>query len=235
MSWKDALNPFTDTDITKDKKVESNKKKETVVTTFPTSDETSSKSDFGFGNSTPIKTQVPSGQVSQEYIDKFLDAYENAFNELNQSGYDFFEFFQSVINGDINNSQTFTMAFAMGKGMDKSITKEKLLSQSEFYTTELSKLYDKNSTDGTQKKQQIISQKDTENQNLISDLDSLKLQLEGIKVQIKDRENKLSQIENKYQPKIIDWDNKLLANDFAKNKIISSIEAVKQGINKNIK
>ena len=235
MSWKDALNPFTDTDITKDKKVESNKKKETVVTTFPTSDETSSKSDFGFGNSTPIKTQVPSGQVSQEYIDKFLDAYENAFNELNQSGYDFFEFFQSVINGDINNSQTFTMAFAMGKGMDKSITKEKLLSQSEFYTTELSKLYDKNCTDGTQKKQQIISQKDTENQNLISDLDSLKLQLEGIKVQIKDRENKLSQIENKYQPKIIDWDNKLLANDFAKNKIISSIEAVKQGINKNIK
>lgn len=233
MSWKDLIfNEDKDTTTT-NKKVESNKKKETV-TTFPTA-ETTQKSDFGFGNSTPIKNQTSSGQVSQEYIDKFLNAYENAFNDMNQPGYDFFEFFQAVINGDVNNTQTFTMAFAMGKGMDKSISKEKLLTQSEYYTTELNNLYNKNCTDGTQKKQDIITQKATENQNLVSDLDSLKLQLEGIQVQIKDRESKLSQIENKYQPKIVDWDNKLMANDFAKNKIISSIEAVKQGINKNIK
>ena len=60
-------------------------------------------------------------------------------------------------------------------------------------------------------------------------------QFEAIQIQIKDKENKLSMIDNKYQPKISEYESKLLANDFAKNKIVSTIETVKQGINQNIK
>ena len=225
MSWKDAfLNPTTK-DTNKTTPVS---KKDTNMK-FP---EPSQSNDFGFGQS---NSNQQSGQVSQEYTSKFLDAFENAFSELNQNGYDFFEFFQSIIHSDINNPQSYTMAFAMGKGMDRTITKEKLLSQSEFYITELNKLSEKNINDGNKKKQDLINQKESENQNLTTELSSLKQQLEGIELQIKDRENKLSQIENKYQPKISEYDNKLMANDFAKNKIVSSIETVKQGINQNLK
>jgi hypothetical protein len=127
------------------------------------------------------------------------------------------------------------MAFGMGKAMDKNLTKEKLISQSDFYTSELMKLYNQNVAEGTQKKQDLINLKNNENQSLTDDLTSLKQQLETIQVQIQDRERKLSLIDSKYEPQIVERDNKLLANDFAKNKIISTIETVKQGINNNIK
>lgn len=227
MAWKDLfINDENKAKETPNKKVES--KKETI-TKFPVSD-TPLINNFGFNQTNPTQNQ-PSNQMAQE----FLDAYENAFNDLNQSGYDFFEFFQAIIHGDINNSQTYTMAFAMGKGMEKSITKEKLLSQSDYYINELNNLYSKNVSGGNQKKQDLINQKQNENQNLTAELSSLQQQLEGIEVQIKDKENKLSLIDSKYLPKIAEYDNKLMANDFAKSKILSSIEAVKQGINQNLK
>jgi hypothetical protein len=230
MAWKDLF--INDENTSKDttKKVDS--KKETV-TKFPTASvDNSQKSNFGFPQANKTES---SGELSQEYATKFLDAYEKAFNDLNQTGYDFFEFFQSIIHGDMNNPQIYIMAFAMGKGMEKSITKESLLSQSDYYISELNKLYEKNVNDGNQKKQDLIKQKESETNNLTSELSSLKLQLEGIEVQIKDRESKLSSIDDKFQPKISDYDNKLTANDFAKNKVLSSIETVKQGINQNLK
>lgn len=205
------------------------KAKETT-TKFPTATENTQSSNFGFNKTTPVQ----SGQVSEEFASKFFEAYEKAFEDLNQAGYDFFEFFQAIMNGDINNPQFYTMAFAMGKGMDKTITKEKLLSQSEFYINELNNLYNKNVNNGTQKKKELINQKESENQSLTSNLSSLKQQLQEIQGQIMDSEGKLSLIEGKYQPKISECDAKLSANEFAKNKIVSSIETVKQGISKNL-
>ena len=237
MAWKDLfVNKDENETNNTTKKVEI-KKETSSITKFPDSQSSQTQStNFGFNQNAPVQQQSQSlGQVSSEMASKFLEAYENAFNEMNQPGYDFFEFFQALINGDINNPQSYTMAFAMGKGMDKTVSKEKLLTQSDYYINELTNLYNKNVNDGTQKKQDLVKQKETENQNLSSELSSLKQQLEGIQVQIQDRQNKLSLIDNKYQPKIAEYDSKLMANDFAKNKIISAIETVKQGIANNLK
>ncbi len=230
MSWKDYF--IANDEKEKEDNKSSDKKSETkqeVATKFP-SVSNSQNENVSFSQSTQYPTSV-----SNDLASKFFDAYEKAFEKMNQDGYDFFEFFQTIMHGDINNPQTYAMAFGMGKAMDKNLTKEKLISQSDFYTSELMKLYNQNVAEGTQKKQDLINLKSNENQSLTADLASLKQQLETIQVQIQDRERKLSLIDSKYEPQIVERDNKLMANDFAKNKIISTIETVKQGINNNIK
>lgn len=185
----------------------------------------------------PTKTasNVSNGQPSEEHLTRFREMYKNGFDSLNQDGFDFYDFFQSVIHGGVDNPQTYTMAMAMGSAMDKSVTKNILLTQADFYMTEISKVHAKQSSSGGSKRQDTINQKDQENSSLSQDIQNLKLQASEIERQIKSKENELSSINNKYQPIISDIDSKLMANDLAKNEILTMIEKVKEGINKNLK
>jgi hypothetical protein len=209
---------------------------------FPTEEvKTDSQPNNIFGNFSFGKTEssqtfpTTSNNVSQEHLTKALESYQSGFDSLNQQGYDFYEFYQAVISGGISNGQIYSMAFAMGNAMDKTMTKDKLLQQSDFYINEIGKVYADFVSKGNTKKQELVNQKNNENQSLMGDLNSMKAQLEALKIQITDRENKLSAIDSKYEPKISEIDGKLGANDLAKNTLIQSIEQVKQGIITNIK
>ncbi len=200
---------------------------------FPTE---SSTSLFSFGKQTePTFTPINNSQVSSEHLAKATESYQNGFDSLNQAGYDFYEFYQSVASAGIDNPQVYSMAFSMGKSMDKTITKEKLIQQSEFYTSEINKNYSDNIAKGSAKKQELVNQKTNENQALISELDLMKQQLETMKFQIQDREAKLLAIGGKYEPRISEIDSKLAANELAKNNLTKSIEQVKNGIINNLK
>lgn len=208
--------------------------KETSNIKFPT--ESSSPSLFSFGKQTEQTfAPISNSQVSSEHLAKAIESYQNGFDSLNQAGYDFYEFYQSVASAGIDNPQVYLMAFSMGKSMDKTITKEKLIEQSNFYTSEINKNYSDNISKGNAKKQELVNQKTNENQALVSELDLMKQQLETMKIQIQDREGKLLAIGGKYEPKISEIDSKLAANELAKNKLVQSIEQVKNGIINNLK
>jgi len=224
---------------TNDKAKKQEPVKETGKTKFPTSNidttvtnqTTSSFNSFGFGKNTQPASLPP----SDEHFAKALEIYQVGFENLNQPGYDFFEFYQAVSQAGIDNPQIYVMAFAMGVAMDKTITKEKLLHQSEFYSSEINKAYNDYIAKGNSKKQELISQKENENQNLVSKLGMLKEQLEAINIQIEDCNNKLNAIGSKYEPKISEIESKLNANTLAKNQVVTSIDQVKQGIINNLK
>jgi hypothetical protein len=227
-----------------DKPVEQIKEVPKTTTKFPTStpkaEEPSAFSAFGFGSSptpTPVQTNFqPTAQgVTNEQLAKAFDVYQNGFDSLNQPGYDFYEFYQAVMGGGIENPQIYTMAFAMGSAMDRSITKDKLLMQSDFYLTEINKVYNDFVAKGNAKRQEVINQKNHENQSLVGELDLMKQQLEQLQIQIADRQAKLSAIDSKYNPILGEVEGKLVANDQAKHKIVSTIEQVKQGITNNLK
>ena len=203
-------------------------------TKFPTTEPqpTSIFSNLGFGKS---NATAPVGVSSDEHIAKAVETYEKGFDSLNQTGYDFYEFYKTVQQGGADNPQVYQMCFTMGSAMDKSITKEKLLQQADYYISEITKVYNDNVTKGNVKKQDLTTQKNSENQSLVSELDMMKQQLEALKIQIQDRENKLNAIGGKYEPKLSEIESKLAANDIAKNKIINSIEQVKQGVINNLK
>lgn len=201
----------------------------------PTEQKSSSIFNFGFG-STPASapTFTPSTSVNPEHFAKALEIYENGFDSLNQPGYDFYEYFKAVAIGS-DNPQIYTMAFVMGNAMDKTITKEKLLQQSDFYLSEINKVYNDYVAKGNGKKNDLMNQKNNENQALVSELDMMNQQMEALRIQIQDRQNKLSAIDSKYGPMISDVDSKLMANESAKSQIVQKIEQVKNGIINNLK
>ena len=220
---------------TNDNQEKKEKNKETKKAEAPVSDQSNNTfSVFGFG-STPVTKPIETSNVSNEMFTKALEIYENGFDSLNQPGYDFYEFYKAVMQVGVDNPQTYPMAYAMATAMDKTITKEKLLSQSEFYINEITKVYNEYVSKGNAKRQEVINQKNHENQSLLGELELMKQQLEALQTQISDRQNKLSVIDSKYGPIINEVEGKLAANDMAKQKIISSIESVKNGIINNLK
>jgi len=223
------------------KQVETVKPTNTAATTkFPSSTPQVEESGglfsaFGFGKTeTPTPTTTIPTQVSNEHLEKAFDLYQNGFDSLNQPGYDFYEFYQAVMQAGPTNPQIYVMALTMASAMDKSISKDKLVQQSEFYIAEINKVYQDYNSKGLSKKQDLTTQKQNENESLVGELSLLRQQLEAIQTQIADRENKLSVIDVKYAPMMSEVDSKLSANDMAKNKIVQSIEQVKNGIINNL-
>jgi predicted nucleic acid-binding Zn-ribbon protein len=80
----------------------------------------------------------------------------------------------------------------------------------------------------------LLSTKENERSQLSSELDGLKMQMEAISNQIVSKQSSLSEIDNKYANELTEVDCKLMANDVAKDKILSSINAVKQGLTNNL-
>ena len=221
-------------------------KKQSTLSKFPTTSaptEVAPAASFSFPKAeTPSFTPVPtpsfapiSSQVSNDYIEKALDVYEKGFESLNQPGFDFYEFFQSVALGGADNPQVYTMAYQMASGMDKSITKDKLVQQADFYLAEIDKVYQEYVGKGNGKKQELLILKDNENKNLFGELESMKQQLEALQIQIDDRQRKLGEIDTKYGPQLSEVENKISANNIANQKIVESIQHVKSGIIANIK
>jgi hypothetical protein len=61
--------------------------------------------------------------------------YQSGFDNLNQPGFDFYEYYQLVMNGGVTNPNLH-YGFTMANTMDKLVTKVSLISQSDFYISE---------------------------------------------------------------------------------------------------
>ncbi len=220
------------------------KAKESTLIKFPsTANDSPVESTFSFPKTetnpsfTPTSSSPPltNGEVPMSYIEKALELYENGFATLNQPGFDFYEFFQSVAHGGLDNPTVYTMAFQMGCGMDKTITKDKLIEQGNFYLEKINEVYQGYVSQGSQKKNEILNEKGSEQTFLASELNSLEEQFEALKIQIEDRKSKLSDIDNKYSAKVSDINNKISANETANKKLVDSIQQILMGIKNNLK
>lgn len=234
MSVKDWFIVSDPNEKPKEKEVPKEPSQKTKFPTSPEQPNTNLFGNFGGGKQTTFTPASNTG-VSQEHVEKALQVYQQGFDSLNQPGYDFYEFYQGLSEEDKTNPSAYPMAFRMASAMDKSITKEKLIGQADFYISKIMESYNGFVNGGTTKKQGLLSQKEDENHSLTNELSMLQQQLEAIQTQIADRQNKLTAIDSKYTPMLSEVDSKLAANDIAKNKIVSSIEQVKQGIINNIK
>lgn len=237
MALKGLRNLFIIDESLDEKKPEQVETKPKNETKFPSFDSAPPSTPvFPTTPTQPVSKPMSFGQLSNEHLEKVVELYQNGFDNLNQQGYDFYEFFQAIVtSGGIDNPQMYVMAMSMGSAMDKTNSKEKLLTQADFYLNEINKVHTQYVTSGTNKRQELVVQKESENHNLTSELSNLKQQYEAIANQIKAKENQLSLIDNKYQPLISDIDAKLQANDVAKDTLTTNILKVKNGINNNIK
>ena len=183
----------------------------------------------------PQNTQVYQPNTANRFLNDIIAVYEDGFEKLNQPGYDFFEFYKAVISiGGGDNPQAYQMAFQMAQSMDKTVTKDSLVKQSDYYISELEKVHATYSSGGSKKITDMQSNKNAESNSLTSDINSLTAQIQLLSGQLQEKQNALAAIDTKYSQPLIDISEKLSANDIAKNTLISSINKVKNNIQNNI-
>jgi len=206
-------------------------------TSFPSSVSEPNKVGSMFPPTQPVATMVaitPENPACVPHMDTIMKLYEDGFDRLNMEGYDFYEFFKAVVKVGTSNPAMYGMALTMAQGMDSKVTKSSLISQSEYYISEINKVYQSYVENGNLKREQALKAKGNEEASLsqeLSDINGEILRLTQLQSQ---KQSELSQIESKYSPEITDIQCKLMANDMAKDKIIGSIKTVVDGINQNI-
>lgn len=174
-------------------------------------------------------SEIVSG-INPEVISKVQSAYESNFVKLNKPGVDFFEYFNLVKKQGFDKPGAYEMALDMTTGMNGELSKEILISQADGYISQINDLHQTQLQKGEAKKQEIVTNRDNEQKSLTDNLRNLKEQLESVQTQIQATENKLSVVDSKYQPQLSDIEQRLMANDLVKNKMVVDLNKVKQGI-----
>lgn len=218
--------------------VNENSKKEPKVETTP-----KFTTKFPSGNNI-VEPVVPVNTITEvtpvdincdPHIDTVIELYEKGFANLNLPGYDYYEFLQAVTAGGIDNPHAYQMAYTMGQSMDSSITKEKLIEQSQHYLSEIDKVYNQYVQNGQTKRNEVSTQKSAESTQLSEEISELNNKIATLQESLAIKQTQLAQIDAKYDPILSDLDCKILANDTAKNKLVETITKVTNRINSNIK
>lgn len=180
--------------------------------------------------------------VSYPAVDEVLKTYADGLESINMPGYDFFEFYQTIIVAGDPSEQSYKMAYQMAKIMDKTVTTEKLMRDAEFYISKINEVHSQYVSQGQAKLNSINEKKGSEKKNLTAEIDQasarisqLRAEMQKLEADIASKRNVLSKIDESYNPQEKAIQEKLSANDIAHQTSISKLNVVKEGILKFIK
>lgn len=219
-NWKGLF--VNDEGASKEKAVETTTEK---TTSFPS--ETNSNTKF------PEQTSMPTS-IDNSVLGSVIEMYEAGFESLNKPGYDFYEFFKAIKAVGSNDSSVYKMAYTMASSVDSNVTKASLLEQSDFYIKEIDKVHQQYQSKGSSKKTQILSGLKTKKKTLTTEVSQLEKQILQLQTQISNKKNELLSIDSNLVTDVAEIEQKIVANDLAKTKILDTIGAVVQGIKNNL-
>ncbi len=188
---------------------------------------------------TETRTTFPQAGSAQETIpnevlSKVIEMYEKGFDSLNQSGYDFYEFFKAVMATDPNNSQSYLMAYTMASSMDKAITKTSLLSSGDFYMKEVMMVYSKYDNEGKKIKSDLVDKQRNDKDNLQAEIKTIQNKILVLQSELEQKSKLLKNYDTDNTGKVYEIEQKILANNLAKDRIVQKISQVISGITNHI-
>ncbi|GGX16159.1 hypothetical protein [Aquimarina muelleri] len=178
----------------------------------------------------PPKTTL----VSDNVLNTVIEMYESGFDSLNKPGYDFYEFFKAIKAVGSNDPSVYKMALTMAQGVDNSVTKDTLLTQADFYINEIEKVHKQYQTKGNGKRTSILNAQKVKKDTLSVEISDLEKKLIEIQNQISVKKNMLQSLDADIMSEVSEIDQKIVANDKARSKILETIVAVVNGIKSNI-
>ena len=165
------------------------------------------------------------------FLNEVFAVYEKGFESLNQTGFDFFEMYKSVISVGATNPQSYQMAFTMGKTINPELTKTFLLEKSNYYISEIQNVYSKYDATGKAKRKDlgdsILKQKET----LVKNISELESKIAQLQAELSKSKTELEKVDENNSAKFNEFQLKIEANDLAKKKMLDSINIVVTGIN----
>lgn len=193
-------------------------------------------------STTPVETHFPTSATATNipinsnnpFIADVLSVYEKGFEGLNNEGFDFFELYKSVMAVGPNNPQSYQMAFAMGKSLRPEISKEFLLDKSKYYISEIEKVFQNYDVIGSSKQNELNSSIIHKKETLNKEIGNLQQQIATLQSTLQAKSAELSQIDSDNKQQFLEIQQKIEANNIAKQKILESINTVIAGINQNL-
>lgn len=170
-------------------------------------------------------------EYNNPFISEILQTYEKGFDSLNLSDFDFFELYKSVLAVGVTNPQSYQMAFTMGKSIKPDLTKEYLLEKSKFYIEEINKVHTKYDATGNVKRQDLTGLVQKEKESLTVSINDLEARILQMQQELQEKKSLLANIDSKNENELRELQLKIEANNFAKQKIVDSINLVISGIN----
>jgi uncharacterized small protein (DUF1192 family) len=178
--------------------------------------------------------RMPTGgntTLNNPFVDEIVQVYEKGVDSLNMEGFDFFELYKSVMAVGPTNPQSYQMAFTMGKTIKSDLTKAFLLEKSKYYIDEIEKVYTKYSQAGNTRKIDLDTSLTRDKVNLAKSISDLEDQIAALQQELETKKAERSQIDAGSHEQYTEIQQKIEANNFAKAKIIDSINLVVSGIN----
>lgn len=172
--------------------------------------------------------------VSDTVLNTIVEMYESGFDSLNKPGYDFYEFFKAIKAVGSNDPSIYKMALTMAQGVDQSVTKDTLLTQADFYINEIEKVHKQYQTQGNAKRTSILSEQKAKKDTLNIEISDLEKKLIEIQNQISVKKDLLQSLDADIMSEVSEIDQKIVANDKARSKILEAIVVVVNGIKSNI-
>lgn len=153
---------------------------------------------------------------------------------MNEPGLDFFEVWNAAAEMGSIDATTIKAAFTSLKYVEKDLNKQKLLVTGRNYATELKKVIDQESSQKQQQKQTIENNLVDEKDSLVSEIKSIEQNIADLKTKLQAKEQDLKSINAKYDPQLKDIDQKIALGNAAVNEVIMDIEKALNIIETNI-
>lgn len=178
-----------------------------------------------------VTESFSTNSLTNPFLNEIFEVYDKGFESLNESGFDFFELYKSVVAVGVTNPQSYQMAFTMGKSIKSDLTKEFLLQKGSFYIAEIEKVYTKYDTIGKTKKADLDSNITKEKFNLSKSISELEAKILELQKELEAKKIELQKIDPVNMEQLSEIQLKMEANNLAKQKILTSINTVITGIN----
>lgn len=153
---------------------------------------------------------------------------------MNEPGLDFFEVWNAAAEMGSIDATTIKAAFTSLKYVEKDLSKQKLLTTGRNYAAELKKVIDQESSQKQQQKQTIENNLVEEKDSLVSEIKSIEQNIADLKTKLQAKEQDLKSINAKYDPQLKDIDQKIALGNAAVNEVITDIEKALNIIETNI-
>lgn len=179
-------------------------------------------------------TQSTGSHINNSILEEVLSMYESGFDSLNVEGYDFYEFFKAIKAVNSNDPSVYKMAITMAQSVDKKVDRNFLLNGADFYIKEIEKVHKEYSDKGNSKREQIQSNLSDEKTRLTQEVSDLEKQILELQTKISQKKNSLQSSDSNLLSNVSDIEQKIVANDMAKAKILGAITKVVDGIKNNL-
>lgn len=180
---------------------------------------------------TPVVTPPTfNSSALQEMVKSVGETYQNGFISLNREGYDFFEYYQSILSVSGSTSDSYKMAFTLGKSLNPNITPESLASDASYYISEIDKVYNQFQAAGQGKAFQQETEKAKAKVSLTNQIEAKKAEIASLQTQLESLTSQLGSVDSSFDSELQEINLKLQANQIARDNLVNSIQEVSNNI-----